>query len=120
MERDGYRPPFVSHNPDVQTVLSAGLPLISVDAIALRGLAPHLHLATQADQFVTLARRALRGELRANLADATGFRDERVWDRVVDKVVGIYDEILRHKDDVTAAKPRGPNIAGGPTGRLSS
>jgi hypothetical protein len=75
-------------------LLSAALPVISVDLVSIRGLAPHLHLAADADQFISLVGKAVRGELRVNPSDATAFREERSWDRILDRVINAYDEAL--------------------------
>jgi hypothetical protein len=78
----------------IPPLLSAALPVICVDIPSIRGLAPHLHLAADADQFVALTGRAIQGQLRVNPADARAFRDERAWDRILDHVVSAYDEAL--------------------------
>lgn len=76
-------------------LLSAGLPVISVDILAIRGLAPHLYVARRADEFVAAAQRAVRGELRSVPADARAFREARVWDRILDHVIDAYDDSSR-------------------------
>jgi hypothetical protein len=78
----------------VPPLLSAALPVICVDIPAIRGLAPHLYLARDADEFIDLTGRALRGELQVPLEDASAFRQKRAWDRILDGVVRRYDETL--------------------------
>jgi hypothetical protein len=90
---DATTPRIIYSSPyKIPSLLAAGLPVISVDIPGIRGLAPHLHLAADADQFISLTGRALRGELPVDPADASAVRKERAWDRILDRVVRAYDE----------------------------
>jgi hypothetical protein len=91
---DGKKPKiFYSCPYKIPPLLSAALPVICVDIPAIRGLAPHLHLSTSADEFIALTGRAIRGELRVNPADASAFRKARVWDNILDQVVVAHDDL---------------------------
>jgi hypothetical protein len=75
-------------------LLGAAIPVICVDIGSIRGLAPHLYLSSDDEEFVALVGRAVRGDLRVDPAVAAAFRAERAWDRILDRVIAAYDDVL--------------------------
>lgn len=75
-------------------LLAAAIPVICVDIPSIRGLAPHLYLSSNDEDFVADVGRVIRGELRADPAAAAKVRVERAWDRILDRVIAAYDEAL--------------------------
>jgi hypothetical protein len=73
-------------------LLAAAIPVICVDIPGIRGLAPHLHLAHDDDEFVATVGRAINGGLRVDHEAAATFRAERAWARILDRVIVAYDE----------------------------
>jgi hypothetical protein len=108
---DGAKPVIYYSCPyKVPPLLSAALPVICVDIPAIRRLAPHLHLAGNAEEFIALTGRALRGELRVDPADASAFRAERAWDRVLGPVVSAYAEAAGDGRGTYTTKDHGAGV----------
>jgi hypothetical protein len=94
--------PYDRRSPNIQyscpyklnPLLAAAIPVICVDIPGIRGLAPHLYLTADDDEFVTAVGRAIRGELRVDPTVAATVRAERAWDRILDRVIAAYDDAL--------------------------
>jgi len=87
-------------------LLAAAIPVISVDIPGIRGLARHLYLGSNNDEFVALVGRAIQAQLQVDPADAASLRAERAWDRILDSVIEAYDNALMHQSN-----DQGPHAA---------